>query len=862
MSRPTLVLWLACAAAGLAAAAILHSPLAVLDDELLKAHYALRGGETADSSIVIVYIDNDAIPSLGWPVRRNFHALMIKALSDLQVRAVGVDVQFQEPGVEYPEYDRLLAGVVGGAGNVVLPCYFRDMAEGPDAPPDPGRPFAFRAGSGLRLPLPSLREAAAGVGHGNVTESGGVPVFVLSGDSLVPSFAAELLRVGTGGRLTGAGDRIAVRTRNGREYPIAVDGEATVRLRFPGRLGAFRAYPFLEVLRSYDAARLDRPGSVPVASLRGTIVLIGVIAEGRSAFFPTPVDPRFPAVALHATFLDNALRSGFLRTAPGTAAYGLALLAALAGPAAVLLAGKRRARFLVPVAALLLLLASALSFNAFATVLPVVPALAALLLGAVGGLLVRQRQTDETVTTLLGDRERIARALREREEQVAVLEREVVRASAARESERVRGLMEDIRKYREEIRTLTARADDMEEHRAEPAARAAEFDGIVYAAGGAMESVTAFVAKIADSPAPVLVTGESGTGKELVARALHRRSGRRDGPFVAVNCGALAENLLESELFGHERGAFTGAVREKAGRFELADGGTIFLDEIGEVSEAFQLRLLRVLQEGEFERVGGTRTQKVDVRVVAATNRNLKEEVAAGRFREDLFYRLNVLTVALPPLRERKEDVELLVRHFLAKAGGTLSVSRNVLQALLHHPWRGNVRELESAVTRAVLLARADGRSMIVLKDLGEELAASAEGAVALDDQVLESLREKGFSRSSVSETAEELGGINRGTVAEYLRGQCLRAFMENDCDLDRAVTAISLSADPETNARVRKRLLEYLQNIAEGVDTGLPWDRVLPGLRSKTRNLPQRYHRHLEAAARALHAGEWKLPE
>jgi transcriptional regulator with GAF, ATPase, and Fis domain len=328
-----------------------------------------------------------------------------------------------------------------------------------------------------------------------------------------------------------------------------------------------------------------------------------------------------------------------------------------------------------------------------------------------------------------------------------------------------------------------------------------------------------------------------------------------------VYCSALSETLLESELFGHERGAFTGAVKSRIGRFEMADGGTIFLDEIGDVSEQFQLKLLRVLQEGELERVGGTGTVHVNVRVVAATNKDLKAAVETKRFREDLFYRLNVLPVALPPLRERQSDIPLLVEHFLAREGGGVRVSRNVMDILLRYSWHGNVRELESAVKRAVLLARADGRSMITVKDLSEDIASSAAPGVPVEEQILELLREKGFQRSSVSDVADELGGLNRGTVAEYLRGECLKTFVDCLFSIDEAILRISLSADQGTNDRVRKRFLEYLSNIAEAVDPSQPWEDVRISLRPKQKNLPRRYHLSLEQVAEACYRGVWKLP-
>jgi len=218
------------------------------------------------------------------------------------------------------------------------------------------------------------------------------------------------------------------------------------------------------------------------------------------------------------------------------------------------------------------------------------------------------------------------------------------------------------------------------------------------------------VAKVAESPSTVLITGESGTGKELIARELHRGSSRRDKPLIKVNCAAIPKDLVESELFGYEKGAFTGAVGSKPGRFELADGGTLFLDEIGEVPVEMQVKLLRALQESEFERVGGIKTIHVDVRLITATNRDLKALIADGRFREDLYYRLAVVPISLPPLRDRKEDIPLLVTHFIGKYNQRLGkrvdrVDDDAMQMLLSYGWPGNIRELENLMERSVLFA-------------------------------------------------------------------------------------------------------------------------------------------------------------
>jgi DNA-binding NtrC family response regulator len=231
----------------------------------------------------------------------------------------------------------------------------------------------------------------------------------------------------------------------------------------------------------------------------------------------------------------------------------------------------------------------------------------------------------------------------------------------------------------------------------------------------------------------VLITGESGTGKELVARALHESSSRRDKSFIKVNCAAIPKDLMESELFGYERGAFTGAVGSKPGRFELASGGTLFLDEIGSIPVEMQVKLLRALQESEFERVGGVRTIRVDVRLIAATNSDLKKEIGQGSFREDLYYRLNVVPIRLPSLRERASDIPLLVTHFMRKFNARLKkdvdgVEPSALSRLVGYPWPGNIRELENVIERAVLFS--DGRELR-LSDLPAEVQGSAPGSAA-----------------------------------------------------------------------------------------------------------------------------------
>ncbi|HSY24465.1 MAG TPA: sigma-54 dependent transcriptional regulator [Polyangiaceae bacterium] len=284
---------------------------------------------------------------------------------------------------------------------------------------------------------------------------------------------------------------------------------------------------------------------------------------------------------------------------------------------------------------------------------------------------------------------------------------------------------------KDEVRQIVAKALKTRELRGAdatptPSSRGARF-GIIGSSPGIAE-LYAILERVADTPTTALITGESGTGKELVARALHEHSSRKDKPFIKVNCAAIPKELIESELFGYERGAFTGAVASKPGRFELANGGTLFLDEIGEIPIEMQVKLLRALQESEFERVGGIKTIRVDVRLVAATNRDLKKLIAAGNFREDLFYRLNVVPIRLPALRERTSDIPLLVEHFLVKFNERLrkkveGVDREAMDLLVAYPWPGNIRELENVIERSVLFCDTN---TLTANDLSPEVRGIA----------------------------------------------------------------------------------------------------------------------------------------
>ena len=308
--------------------------------------------------------------------------------------------------------------------------------------------------------------------------------------------------------------------------------------------------------------------------------------------------------------------------------------------------------------------------------------------------------------------------------------------------------------------------------------------------GPAMQRVYHFISKVAPTDSTVLIAGESGTGKELAARAMHRNSKRAQKAFMAVNCAALTESLLESELFGHEKGSFTGAFAQKKGRLEVADGGTVFLDEIGELTPALQVKLLRVLQEREFERVGGTVTIKVDLRVIAATNKNLEDAIEAGEFRQDLYYRLNVVSLEMPALRERREDIMLLASYFADKYGTKcnrklVGISADARACLTAYDWPGNVRELENAIERAIVLGTTD---VILPEDLPEALlereASAAQSTVGYHEAVTQTKKQiilKAIEEAKGNYTeAAKLLGVHPNYLHRLIRNLNLRAQLKS----------------------------------------------------------------------------------
>jgi len=610
---------------------------------------------------------------------------------------------------------------------------------------------------------------------------------------------------------------------------------------------------------------LDRGDTARVRTLaEGKAVLVVTEPPGLSR--PTPIGPLWD-VAIHAEVANATLTRAWLREVPlAFTLLGAFVLAELTAWIALGLRG-----WAAPAAVLGAALVYAVAFVVAPAmtgfVLPALAPLGAILLA--GGVAAIWQQLDAAGRLHRAETElvRIRETLVRRESAVEALEEdlEAARAAVARST----GTERDLLQAAEALKAGLAEAQAQEaqtrarlqalEHELRPSDRepaalgdtAQEVLGRQAAELGIISREPVMLARFRDlmraarASLPIVLAGEPGTGKELFARAAHRLSARAAGPFVAVNMAAISPELFESELFGHVKGSFTGAVADRKGYFEQADRGTIFLDEIGELRAEQQGKLLRVLQEKSFYRVGAAKPTAVDARVVAASNRDLARGVAEGWFREDLYFRLKGLVVELPPLRERRRDVEPLAARFLqeaaAEAQRAVSLSEAALQALERHDWPGNVRELQNCLRRAVALS---DRAVLTPDDLG---LAAAEPRVdsAGDAPVLACLRQHAFDMQA---SARALGW-DRSTVTQRLKGLGFRAIV--DAGGDRSLAAIALAGEPGLARTVEVKLAEYHEHLLRSVDGYESADAAVAACRRRFKNLPERHFRSLEALVR-----------
>ena len=771
----------------------------------------ISGEGEADTNIVLINITEEDIENFGgWPLKRSYYALLIKTLSEFNPGSIGLEVFLSNKSSSQSVYNSLLIEEIKKSRRVVLSSILNNisMENGEISTDSVTRPFLADT-------------VHFNTGHISYLDLDGyyIPMKVRSGKSYEYSFSAELAGV--------------------EKFPDTSDPLSKVNVNIDWK--KYKSYSVIDFFKMIT----DKPEAEK--TINGKIIIIGVTDPLIAKSVTGTLKNYLPGSAFHAIALDNLLNKNFINTRYKNLSAYLFLILILSIMLPV------RWEIYYRYAALLLLAAvsSVLLYSSFNIELSYAYFLVPVILIAIydsASIIIRDRSLLESV---LDEKAILTRALESKESQLSKLQTELELSEDSPPSE----FLKKIDMLKTEIENLKTSQDD--EEKFEEIETAQNFEGMVFISR-AMQEVVSVIERIAPKDATVLILGESGSGKELVARAIHNLSGRREKEFVAVNCAALSESLLESELFGHVRGAFTNAVSDKKGLFEVADKGTIFLDEIGETSEQFQAKLLRILQSGDYQKVGSSESRRVDVRVITATNKDLLKLTEEKRFREDLYYRLNVISLNVPSLRERPEDVEILAHHFAKAEDEELNFSRSAMKQIVEHEWKGNVRELESAVKRASIFAKTDGRNIIQINDLPEELRKHDKNA--LESLILDSLRQKQFSHSSINETAQELGNISRTIVSENFRGLFFKNYYLSDFDFKKAVAGITGdNAGEHAFEKVASKGQTYLTNIKKDLDkiSEDSFEVIKKKFSSKYKNLPQRYHIYLDGIIRHLMAND-----
>ncbi len=763
------------------------------------------GERQPDSSIIIIHITDSDIQQIGpWPIKRSYYALLLQYLNQLETKKVGFEIFLSAKFASQSVYDRVLQKELEKFNNLVLSSVAGDIKEINNQ----------YITDSLSLPSPKLLNGNINSGHTNFIREYGIkiPLSIRYGNNSEKALSLVLFDKNI-------------------ERP-------DIKINFISTWQKFTNYSFIEFLQKIQS-------NDPQLNLfKNKIVLIGISDRQLSSGISATFDDVIPGVALHAFALDNLINKRYILdeyynySIPVFIIFSLALIFIF-----------RTAKLYWNLIAVFSLFFFLLLIN---RILNIELAYTYFLIPAIAQIVVevyyKMIESRKVISGYFNETEILKNLLAKNEKQLFQLEKEL-NLTATGDSAL---LLDKIRELKNNLIILKKSEEDLKETILESDTNFNNFYGIVYKSPK-MQLVVDLIKKAAPTDAAILITGESGTGKELAAKAIHQLSKRSEQKLVAVNCAALTESLLESELFGHVKGAFTGAYNSKLGKFELADKGSIFLDEIGETSENFQVKLLRVLQSGEFDKVGSENTSKVDVRIIAATNKDLLKLIGENKFREDLYYRLNVINIHIEPLRDRKEDIEVLISYFLTEEDIKYQISLAAKDALLNHDWKGNVRELESVLKRAKVFCQTDNRTLIQLNDLPKELIQT--GKHGFEEMVLESLRSKRFSHSAINETAKELGNVSRTLISENFRGYSFKLYSEANYDIEKAVNIISQTSDVDVNIKVKSKLETWLTNISKDVDKckSKDFDVVKSELISKYKNLPQKYHVYLDLVIKKI---------
>ncbi len=767
----------------------------------------LSGESIPDTNLVIIKIDNQDIEKLGsWPLKRSYYALLLSYLNKYDVKGVGIEIFLSDNLSFQSVYNQLLNEQLNKTKNVVLSSQINNLFyDGENTSAD-----------SLIYPQPKIENPDIQTGHLHYQEALGIfiPSSITLGNKVEYSFANSIAKV----------------------FGKELEPDELLEINFDT---SWKNYKNYSLLQFFDLAERN---DEQLNKLKDKFILVGVSDPSTAKFISSPYDEMLPGIGLHTIAVDNILNAKHLNSN-----YVL-ISALLFFLVFIFISYKEFANKDVTSCILALfacMLTSFIMFAYFQIELNYSAFLLPFAFLVTAELIIHYWESKSLLTAALGETEILKIALSKKENNLAAFEEELKNTKDKNDEQ----LIDKINSLKKEISELEKSSED-DRNPETDLPEAINFHGIIYRSR-LVESVVKTIQKVAPTDASILILGESGSGKELAAKAIHQLSNRSSENFLAINCAAVSDSLLESELFGHKKGAFTNAVADKKGMFEAADKGTIFLDEIGETSENFQVKLLRVLQSGEIQKVGDTQNIFVDVRVIAATNKNLDELVKQKIFREDLYYRLNVIQVKLPSLRERKDDIKILANHFAKKEDAELTISKAVVKQLEDNDWKGNVRELESIIKRAAIFAKSENRKIIKLNDLPPELIKFDKSN--LESLILDSLREKKFSHSSINETAKELGNVSRTIISENFRGIFFKFYCSSSYDLDAAANKIANSDESEIIEKVISKASTYLKNIDKDLQkhSSSNFEEIKTAFQSKYKNLPQKYHQYLDEIIR-----------
>ncbi len=800
--------------------------------------WILPAAPLSDDIVIITIGDEDVRLLDGWPISRDYYSYAIYAANLSGAKAIGLDIFFSGPDKRYPRYDSTMADFLTSSGNVVLPMFFSELKN----------ENSEIVGIDPHNSISIISKSAAANGFSNLGSDAVIyqlPLSVNSSEGTQYSFATALARIFNEPARSG-NDADANNLKAINEDVINHTG--SLYINYPDFEDIEQRYSFVNFLQIFrnEPEKLD---------FEDKIVVIINSVTGVAQIKSTPLKDQVPASFIHIAALNNLIKHNWLNVLHPL--LGLIIIFVLGLFCFIRwrinLAGMPiNINYLICIGYAICALGAALLFNLlFPLIYPLVTMI-------IAGIMAKVAAAKENLLESGLFTSELDRQLNEKENQLESTRDELkeLHSKLFQEKELSEKNKEEIEQQKQSIADLEKELADLQTYR-NPIKRPEQVDdeGMIYAKTSIMKEVMELVAKVSTDDIPVLITGETGTGKEVIAQIIHKRSKRNSAPFVAVNCGALPETLLESELFGHERGSFTGATSLRKGRFELAEGGTVFLDEVTETSPAFQSRLLRILQESKFERVGGQKEIHSDVRIIAATNKNIQHLIDKEEFRSDLFYRLNGFPINVPPLRERIEDIGLLADHFIKKHGykDISGFSSQAIKVLNVYSWPGNVRELENCIRRAAILAQSEGRSMIQEDDLPEDIKKAQETDrlqmvhKPLEDQILDLMRTFKFSRSAVTQTANLLGNRDRGTITEYVKGICFRQIVESELNIAEAINTIAGSADEILLENIQQKIKDYLTNLKNY--SGLPAQADIPANEQAPpyRGLPKKFDPFLD---------------